>query len=50
MRVKECQELAMEIKKSDAEIDSLRARLSAAINDKDKAELSLQEVQHLHGI
>ncbi|XP_012550342.2 myosin-11 isoform X2 [Bombyx mori] len=48
MRVKECQELAMEIKKSDAEIDSLRARLSAAINDKDKAELSLQEAQHLH--
>ncbi|XP_045538046.1 centrosomal protein of 152 kDa [Papilio machaon] len=47
MRLKECQQLASQIEKSDTEIESLRARLAAAVNDKDKAELSLQEAHHL---
>ncbi|XP_068619613.1 putative leucine-rich repeat-containing protein DDB_G0290503 [Battus philenor] len=47
MRVKECQQLATQIEKLDTEIESLRARLAAAVNDKDKAELSLQEAHHL---
>ncbi|CAG9793262.1 unnamed protein product [Diatraea saccharalis] len=47
MRVKECQQLADQMQKFDAEVDSLRARLTAAINDRDKAELSLQEAHHL---
>ncbi|KAG6456124.1 hypothetical protein O3G_MSEX009579 [Manduca sexta] len=47
MRVKECQQLAEQMEKLDTEIDSLRARLAAAINDRDKAELSLQEAHHL---
>ncbi|CAG4965992.1 unnamed protein product [Parnassius apollo] len=47
MRVKECQQLATQIEKLDTEIESLRARLTAAVNDKDKAELSLQEAHHL---
>ncbi|CAH2054469.1 unnamed protein product, partial [Iphiclides podalirius] len=47
MRVKECQQLASQIEKLDMEIESLRARLAAAVNDKDKAELSLQEAHHL---
>lgn len=49
MRVKECQQLASQIEKLDMEIESLRARLAAAVNDKDKAELSLQEAHHLLG-
>ncbi|XP_075984478.1 uncharacterized protein LOC142982064 [Anticarsia gemmatalis] len=47
IRVKECQQLAGQMQKLDTEIDSLRARLAAAINDRDKAELSLQEAHHL---
>lgn len=47
MRVNECQQLATQIEKMDTEIDSLRVRLSAAINDRDKAEFSLQEAHHL---
>ncbi|KAJ0172223.1 hypothetical protein K1T71_012196 [Dendrolimus kikuchii] len=47
MRVNECQQLASQIEKMDTEIDSLRARLAAAINDRDKAEFSLQEAHHL---
>ncbi|XP_013166273.1 PREDICTED: centrosomal protein of 152 kDa-like [Papilio xuthus] len=47
MRLKECQQLASQIEKLDTEIESLRARLAAAVNDKDKAELSLQEAHHL---
>ncbi|KAH9631985.1 hypothetical protein HF086_016545 [Spodoptera exigua] len=47
VRVKECQQLAGQMQKLDTEIDSLRARLTAAINDRDKAELSLQEAHHL---
>ncbi|XP_035453203.2 myosin-11 [Spodoptera frugiperda] len=47
IRVKECQQLAGQLQKLDTEIDSLRARLAAAINDRDKAELSLQEAHHL---
>lgn len=50
IRVKECQQLAGQLQKLDTEIDSLRARLAAAINDRDKAELSLQEAHHLLGI
>lgn len=49
MRVKECQQLAGQMEKLDTEIDSLRARLSAAVTDRDKAELSLQEAHHLLG-
>lgn len=47
MRVKECQQLAGQMQKLDTEIDSLRARLAAAINDRDKVELSLQEAHQL---
>ncbi|CAB3233435.1 unnamed protein product [Arctia plantaginis] len=47
IRVKECQQLAGQMQKLDTEIDSLRARLAAAISDRDKAELSLQEAHHL---
>ncbi|KAL0819009.1 hypothetical protein ABMA28_008294 [Loxostege sticticalis] len=47
MRVKECQQLATQMEKLDTEVDSLRARLAAAVNDRDKAELSLQEAHHL---
>ncbi|XP_028176619.1 centrosomal protein of 152 kDa-like [Ostrinia furnacalis] len=47
MRVKECQQLASQMEKLDTEVDSLRARLAAAVNDRDKAELSLQEAHHL---
>ncbi|XP_026761573.2 centrosomal protein of 152 kDa [Galleria mellonella] len=47
MRVKECQQLASQIEKLDNEIDSLRARLAAAVSDRDKVELSLQEAHHL---
>ncbi|XP_022834016.1 paramyosin [Spodoptera litura] len=47
IRVKECQQLAGQLQKLDTEIDSLRARLAAAINDRDKVELSLQEAHHL---
>ncbi|XP_059051808.1 centrosomal protein of 152 kDa isoform X2 [Achroia grisella] len=47
MRVKECQQLAAQIEKLDSEIDSLRARLAAAVSDRDKADLSLQEAHHL---
>ncbi|XP_049885424.1 girdin [Pectinophora gossypiella] len=47
MRVKECQQLAGQIEKLDSEIDGLRARLAAAVTDRDKAELSLQEAHHL---
>ncbi|RVE45416.1 hypothetical protein evm_009934 [Chilo suppressalis] len=47
MRLKECQQLAEQMQKFDMEVDSLRARLAAAINDKDKSELSLQEAHHL---
>lgn len=49
MRVKECLLLAGQMEKLDTEIDSLRARLAATVNDRDKAELSLQEVHHLLG-
>lgn len=49
MRVKECQQLATQMEKLDTEVDSLRARLAAAVNDRDKAELSLQEAHHLLG-
>lgn len=49
IRVKECQQLAGQMQKLDMEIDSLRARLAAAINDRDKVELSLQEAHHLLG-
>lgn len=49
MRVKECQQLAGQIEKLDTEIDSLRARLAAAVSDRDKADLSLQEAHHLLG-
>lgn len=49
IRVKECTQLAGQMQKLDTEIDSLRARLAAAINDRDKAELSLQEAHHLLG-
>ncbi|XP_063896974.1 myosin-6 [Helicoverpa armigera] len=47
LRVKECQQLAGQMQELDTEIDSLRARLAAAINDRDKVELSLQEAHHL---
>ncbi|XP_063380221.1 myosin-9-like [Cydia fagiglandana] len=47
MREKECQQLAAQMEKLDTEIDSLRARLAAAVNDRDKSELSLQEAHHL---
>ncbi|KAI8437618.1 hypothetical protein MSG28_011877 [Choristoneura fumiferana] len=47
MREKECQQLAAQMEKLDTEVDSLRARLAAATNDRDKAELSLQEAHHL---
>ncbi|XP_072933382.1 uncharacterized protein [Epargyreus clarus] len=47
MRIKECQELASQVEKSDKEIESLRARLAAAVRDKDKANLSLQEAHEL---
>ncbi|CAH2095338.1 unnamed protein product [Euphydryas editha] len=47
MRVKECQQFAVQIKDLETEIDSLRAKLSAAVHDKDKAEFSLQEARHL---
>ncbi|XP_026735819.1 myosin-11-like isoform X1 [Trichoplusia ni] len=47
IRVKECTQLAGQMQKLDTEIDSLRARLAGAINDRDKAELSLQEAHHL---
>lgn len=49
MRIKECQQMAGQIEKLDTEIDSLRARLAAAVSDRDKAELSLQEAHHLLG-
>lgn len=38
------------MQKLDTEIDSLRARLAAAISDRDKADLSLQEAHHLLGM
>ncbi|XP_041982798.1 intracellular protein transport protein USO1-like [Aricia agestis] len=47
MSLKECQQFASQNESLKTEIDSLRARLQAAIQDKDKAELSLQESQHL---
>ncbi|XP_023951401.2 putative leucine-rich repeat-containing protein DDB_G0290503 [Bicyclus anynana] len=47
MRLKECQHLANQIEKHDMEVESLRARLTAAIQDKDKAEFSLQEAHRL---
>lgn len=49
MREKECQQLATQMEKLDTEVDSLRARLAAATNDRDKADLSLQEAHHLLG-
>lgn len=49
MRIKECQELAAQVQTSDKEIESLRARLAAAVRDKDKANLSLQEAHELLG-
>lgn len=49
MRVKECQQLAGQMEKLDGEIEGLRARLSAAVSDRDKVELSLQEAHHLLG-
>lgn len=48
--MKECQQLAGQMQKLDTEIDSLRARLAAAISDRDKADLSLQEAHHLLGM
>ncbi|XP_034836032.1 uncharacterized protein [Maniola hyperantus] len=47
MRLKECQQLADQRQKLDMEVDSLRARLTAALQDKDKAEFSLQEAHCL---
>ncbi|GBP36145.1 Centrosomal protein of 152 kDa [Eumeta japonica] len=51
MRVKECQQLAEQLENlhshSDAEIEGLRARLVTACSDRDRAELSLQQAQHL---
>ncbi|KAJ2954789.1 hypothetical protein O0L34_g3094 [Tuta absoluta] len=47
MRVKECQQLAAQMENLDTEIDGLRARLAAAVSDRDKAELSLQEAHQL---
>lgn len=49
MRIKECQQLAGQMEKLDSEIEGLRARLAAALADRDKAELSLQEAHHLLG-
>ncbi|KAL4702718.1 hypothetical protein ACJJTC_011583 [Scirpophaga incertulas] len=47
IRVKECMQLAGQIENMEIDLNSLRARLTAAVNDKDKAELSLQEAQYL---
>ncbi|CAH0731881.1 unnamed protein product, partial [Brenthis ino] len=47
MRIKECQQFAAKIEKLDSDIDGLRARLTAAVHDKNKAELSLEEAHHL---
>lgn len=49
MRIKECQQFAAKIEKLDSDIDGLRARLTAAVHDKNKAELSLEEAHHLLG-
>ncbi|OWR41620.1 hypothetical protein KGM_204970 [Danaus plexippus plexippus] len=46
-RIEESQHYAGQIEKLDSEIESLRARLLAAIQDKEKAELSLQEARQL---
>ncbi|CAK1545587.1 unnamed protein product [Leptosia nina] len=46
-RVKELEQYAAQMKNLDIEIDSLRARLEAALHDKDKAEFSLQEAHSL---
>ncbi|XP_047537466.1 putative leucine-rich repeat-containing protein DDB_G0290503 [Vanessa atalanta] len=47
MRVKECEQYATQIEVLDNETDSLRAKLLAAVHDKDKAQSSLQEAHHL---
>ncbi|CAF4920578.1 unnamed protein product [Pieris macdunnoughi] len=46
-RVKELEQYAAQMKNLDNEVESLRARLEAAIHDKDKAEFSLQEAHAL---
>lgn len=53
MRVKECQQMASQLQElrshADAEADGLRARLAAALSDREKAELSLQQAHQLLG-